>query len=271
MKFKSLSFILQLSTFNLYPSTFNLYPSTFNLQPLSFTLSPRAIAPLKITPSQMDNSANITWCYQVLELTDFATEQEIKTAYRKLARKYHPDLNRGDRNAEARFKQITLAYHTLLTARKQIPQTTQTKQYSTPTQPATSTPNASPDATASGRVRFHVKQRQQSKTRQSTLSPEDRLHKVSTSNKIYSLLKRKKWQQAIEVAENLALQFPGDLEVCQWLAIAYHSWARKLIERQHYEPARSYLKKALQADPHNKQLWLAIDQDYKNMERQLRL
>lgn len=213
----------------------------------------------------MDNSSNLTWCYQVLELTADATEQEIKTAYRKLARKHHPDLNTGDRHAEDRFKQITLAYQTLLTALKQIPQT-HTKSYSAPTKPTT-TPTASP--ITSGRVRFHVKHRQ-SETQQST-SAEQRLLKVSTFNKISTLLKRKKWQQAIEVAEKLADQFPSDLEVCQWLAIAYHHCARKLIERQHYDPARIYLKKALQADPHNRQLWLAINQDYKDIERQLRL
>ncbi len=219
----------------------------------------------------MDNSSNLTWCYQVLEITDVATEQEIKAAYRKLARKYHPDLNGGDRQSEDRFKQITLAYQTLLTARKQTPQTSNTKKYSAPTEWATSTPNASSSATPSGGVRFHVKNREQSQTQKSQLSPEQKLHKVSTLNQIYSLLKRKKWQQAIEVAENLAKQFPSDSKVCQWLAVAYHSWARKLIERQHYDSARIYLKKALQADPHNKQLWLLIDQDYKNIERGLRL
>lgn len=210
----------------------------------------------------MDNSSNLAWCYQILELTADATEQEIKTAYRKLARKYHPDLNAGDRYAEDRFKQITLAYQTLLTALKQIPDHPQN--YSTPSEPTT-TPTASP---TSGRVRFHVKDRQ-SKTPHTTA--EQRLLKLSTFNKINTLLKRKKWQQAIEVAENLAAQFPGDSEVCQWLAIAYHHWAKKLIEHRHYEPARNYLKKALQADPHNRQLWLAIDRDYKNIEHQLRL
>ena len=212
----------------------------------------------------MDNSSNLTWCYQVLELTADATEQEIKTAYRKLARKYHPDLNAGDRHAEDRFKQITLAYQTLLTALKQI-SPTHTTSYSAPTKPTT-TPTASP---TSGRVRFHVK-KGESETPQSTTA-EQRLLKLSTFNKINTLLKRKKWQQAIEVAEKLAEGFPGDLEVCQWLAAAYHHWAKKLIERRHYDPARIYLKKALQADPHNRQLWLAIDRDYKNIERQLRL
>lgn len=210
----------------------------------------------------MDTSSNLAWCYRVLELTTDATEQEIKTAYKKLARKYHPDLNPGDRaTAEAQFKLISLAYQTLISARQQP--NTQNRQYYTSNQPASPTP------TVSSRVRFHVKHPQQRKVE--NISFEQRLYKASTLNQIYNLLKRKKWQQAIEVAENLTTDFPGDTQVSEWLAVAYHRWARKLIERQHYEPARIYLKKALQADPHNKQLWLAIDRDYKNMEHQLRL
>ena len=210
----------------------------------------------------MDTSSNLAWCYRVLELTTDATEQEIKTAYKKLARKYHPDLNPSDRaKAEAQFKLISLAYQTLISARQQP--NTQNRQYYTSNQPASPTP------TVSSRVRFHVKHPQQRKVE--NISFEQRLYKASTLNQIYSLLKRKKWQQAIEVAENLTTDFPGDTQVSEWLAVVYHRWARKLIERQHYDHARIYLKKALQADPHNKQLWLAIDQDYRNMEHQLRL
>lgn len=51
--------------------------------------------------------------YQVLGLNKNATEKEIKQAYRRLARKYHPDLNPGDKSAEAKFKKINEAYEVL--------------------------------------------------------------------------------------------------------------------------------------------------------------
>jgi molecular chaperone DnaJ len=51
--------------------------------------------------------------YSVLGISKGATEKEIKAAYRKLARKYHPDVNPGDKAAEAKFKEINNAYEVL--------------------------------------------------------------------------------------------------------------------------------------------------------------
>ncbi len=51
--------------------------------------------------------------YQTLGVTKSASDKEIKQAFRKLARKFHPDVNPGDKSAEARFKEINEAYEVL--------------------------------------------------------------------------------------------------------------------------------------------------------------
>ena len=51
--------------------------------------------------------------YIILEIHRKATVNDIKRAFRKLARRYHPDINPGDREAEERFKRITEAYEVL--------------------------------------------------------------------------------------------------------------------------------------------------------------
>jgi curved DNA-binding protein len=51
--------------------------------------------------------------YKILGVKKDASTKEIKAAYRKLARKYHPDVNAGDRKAEARFKEVNEAHAVL--------------------------------------------------------------------------------------------------------------------------------------------------------------
>lgn len=51
--------------------------------------------------------------YEVLEVSRNASPDQIKSAYRKLAKKYHPDRNRGDKSAEGRFKEVHEAYEVL--------------------------------------------------------------------------------------------------------------------------------------------------------------
>ncbi len=51
--------------------------------------------------------------YKILEVSKTVTPEEIKKAYRKLALKYHPDHNKGDKSAEAKFKEISEAYAVL--------------------------------------------------------------------------------------------------------------------------------------------------------------
>ena len=56
--------------------------------------------------------------YKVLGVSKTATADEIKKSYRKLARKYHPDANKGDAKSEERFKEISEAYNVLSDAKE---------------------------------------------------------------------------------------------------------------------------------------------------------
>src|SRR3954467_3657078 len=56
--------------------------------------------------------------YEVLGVSRDASAEDIKKAYRKLARKHHPDVNPGDKTAEAKFKETQQAYDVLSDAEK---------------------------------------------------------------------------------------------------------------------------------------------------------
>jgi DnaJ-class molecular chaperone len=56
--------------------------------------------------------------YDILGVSENASQEEIKKAFRNLAKKYHPDRNKGDKTAEAKFKEISEAYETLSDPKK---------------------------------------------------------------------------------------------------------------------------------------------------------
>ena len=58
--------------------------------------------------------------YDVLGVSKSSSADQIKSAYRKLAVKYHPDKNKGDKAAEEKFKEASEAYHVLSNSERKI-------------------------------------------------------------------------------------------------------------------------------------------------------
>ena len=55
--------------------------------------------------------------YEVLGIPRSATQQEVTDAFRRLAKKYHPDLNPSDKNAQSKMAQINVAYEEIKSGR----------------------------------------------------------------------------------------------------------------------------------------------------------
>ncbi len=59
--------------------------------------------------------------YKILGVDKKASQDEVKKAFRKLARKYHPDLNPGDKGSEQKFKELNEAYGILSDPKEKDP------------------------------------------------------------------------------------------------------------------------------------------------------
>jgi tetratricopeptide (TPR) repeat protein len=194
-------------------------------------------------------SMNIADSYRLLGLRAGATYEDIKTAYRRLARQLHPDLNPNDDRAKERFIRITEAYHFLLSI-----------------VPEASEPEKTPEPAPEVKIKVH-------KVAQNPDAPElslvDRHLLQSSYEQLQDLFKQKKFPRAIALVEGLAQRFLDHPDVRQWQAITYHRWGQHLIQERDYEKARLYLKKALRTDPHNRRLWAEIEQDFRRLEENI--
>jgi tetratricopeptide (TPR) repeat protein len=184
-------------------------------------------------------------CYQLLGICRGASLNELKAAYRSLARKLHPDLNPGDLDAPQRFIMLNEAYQVLL-------DTTETISVNSTTAPAT--------------ARVARRGASQPATTPEPTKNEDEL-KWKLYYELQSLLKQQQFLKAIVLIEGLAHHSPLDPQICQWQGIIYSQYGHQLIQRREFEKARIYLKKALKVDPHNRELWQEVDRAFNRINQ----
>jgi tetratricopeptide (TPR) repeat protein len=213
---------------------------------------------------------DIIECYRLLELTSVASLEDIKFAYRRLARRLHPDVNPNNTKAHDQFIRITEAYKVLgkIAAARPVP--TSARPTSAPQ------PKPVPDikisvqtaAASSAQVPQNPTYPQPEVAAPPTqnLSLADQKLKLETYRQLEDLIKRRSLPRAIAIIEALQARLPSDPEIRQWQAIIYQRWGRQLIEDRKLAQARAYLKKALKTDPHNKSLWTAIESDFRRIE-----
>ncbi|HEY9668047.1 MAG TPA: DnaJ domain-containing protein [Coleofasciculaceae cyanobacterium] len=206
-------------------------------------------------------------CYRLLGLTHGASLAEVKASYRRLARRYHPDINSGDKLAHEKFIQLTEAYKFLLSvintpvgsaAVSGTPQTVTTA--SAPQEAGVSKP---PPPTTK------VTRKPPTVQYAPPLSEVEKQLKWNVYKQLQQLLKDRRFARAIALIEGLAQRIPHDPEVRQWQAIAYSRWGRHLVNEGQLDKARSYLKKALRTDPHNRSLWAEVERDFRRIEQML--
>lgn len=183
--------------------------------------------------------------YRTLGLRTGASFDDVKAAYRKLARKYHPDVNPDDQRSHDRFIKVTKAYDALLEVFQ-------------------------PDEAAEDDSSISAEQLEEPPSpvqKNPGLSDHEQKLKQDSYRQLQLLLKQQKFPRAIALVEGLAQRITHDSEVRQWQAITYQRWSRQLIGQGQLGKARIYLDKALKTDPLNKSLWVEINRDFQSIEQ----
>ena len=192
---------------------------------------------------------HLSECYKLLGIPRNATLDDIKLAYRRLARKYHPDLNQNDLTAKDKFQTLQKAYETLKNAdREDLSKELFSKNNSassTKYQPTSHSP----------KIKIEVNQVDLFKP------------KLDILKRIQNSLKQKKYLEAISFAEEMSEKFSDSSVIIHWKAVAYHRWGSELVLASNLGEAEIYLNKALNADPSNRELCFEIKRDLERVQR----
>jgi tetratricopeptide (TPR) repeat protein len=195
------------------------------------------------------STTNLDKCYLLLGIRRGASLDELKAAYRSLARKWHPDLNPGDTDAHQRFIALNQAYEILLVG------------VTAPIEQSSHFVNEQRTSTSAPQSSVVDRRPPQPATNTKPNHNEEEL-KWQLYYELQSLLKQQQFLKAIVLIEGLAHHSPQDSQVCQWQGIIYSQYGHQLIQRREFDKARSYLKKAVRVDPHNRQLWQEVDRAF---------
>jgi len=194
---------------------------------------------------------HLSECYRLLGVPRNATLDDIKVAYRRLARKYHPDINQSDPTTADKFRLVQEAYKMLKDAdkgdlakeflSKNTSTNTSTRSPSASAPPPPKVPNHSKPTQPHPKIKIEVKQ-VNNKVDPINSDPELKL-KLDMLRRVQDLIKQKKYVVAIAVVEGMSERFPNTPEVIHWQAVTYHRWSSELILNGKLREAEIYLNK----------------------------
>ncbi|OIP72621.1 MAG: molecular chaperone DnaJ [Oscillatoriales cyanobacterium CG2_30_44_21] len=209
---------------------------------------------------------HLSECYRLLGVPRNATLDDIKVAYRRLARKYHPDVNQNDPTTTDKFRLVQEAYKTLkdsdksasgsdMFAKSKVADVVENKRSPTPP----------PQKQPPRNIKIEVKQ---VSYRVDPLNSDPELKlKLDMLRRVQDLLKQKKYVVAIAVVEGMGERFPDSPEVIHWKAVTYHRWGSELILVGKLREAEIYLNKALNTDPKNRELIFEVKRDLERVQQ----
>jgi DnaJ-class molecular chaperone with C-terminal Zn finger domain len=204
-------------------------------------------------------------CYRVLGIPRNASADDIKSAYRRLARKYHPDVNQNDPQSAEKFREVQEAYRILKEVGHNPPSLTayrhkerehdevvqsvyQKTKVSVKVKPTT---DPAPPSPSQAKARNNT---------QSSIDPEQKL-KLDLLKRVQELIRQKRYVATIPIVEGLRERYPNSPEVAHWQAIAYYRWGSELLMQGKLSEAKVYLSKVLTADPKNRELCFEAKRD----------
>ncbi|MGF1516824.1 MAG: DnaJ domain-containing protein [Nodosilinea sp.] len=209
--------------------------------------------------------------YRILGLRTGAGFDDVKLAYRNLARLYHPDVNPGDQLAKEKFIQVTQAYQSLVDA---LPAASVATTRRAPVRPVASERpiNAAPPTAKPASPPVELSEPAPATAIEFTISPTpggseaDQQLKINSYKQLRGFFGDQRFPRAVALVEGLVQRFPEDPEIRQWHAITYYRWGHDLLNNGNLPKAEICLKKARRVDPQNKSLRQALQQDFQRLE-----